>query len=131
MKIQNFQQTAAQDLQRQQETLLAPITQKLHFTGKTVLPVTSQDKSQVKDYEIKVLVHKVNPDLLVWPQEWRRDLPGYQSDAIGHKAVKQADDLYRIMVYDGQECELLTASSPNQGTWDRQIIDLPFEWLRM
>jgi len=28
-KIQNFQQTAAQDLQRQQETLLAPITQKI------------------------------------------------------------------------------------------------------
>ena len=29
IKIQNFQQTASQDLQRQQETLLAPITQKL------------------------------------------------------------------------------------------------------
>ena len=29
VKIQNFQQTASQDLQRQQETLLAPITQKL------------------------------------------------------------------------------------------------------
>lgn len=28
-KIQNFEQTASQDLQRQQETLLAPITQKL------------------------------------------------------------------------------------------------------
>ncbi len=28
-KIQNFQQTASQDLQRQQETLLAPITDKL------------------------------------------------------------------------------------------------------
>ena len=29
MKIQNFQQTASQDIQRQQDTLLAPITQKL------------------------------------------------------------------------------------------------------
>ena len=29
VKIQNFQQTASQDLQRQQETLLAPITQKI------------------------------------------------------------------------------------------------------
>jgi len=28
-KIQNFQQTASQDLQKQQETLLAPITQKI------------------------------------------------------------------------------------------------------
>ena len=28
-KIQNFQQTASQDIQKQQETLLAPISQKL------------------------------------------------------------------------------------------------------
>lgn len=98
---------------------------KLDFTGKTVLTVTSSDKSQVKDYEIKVLVHKVNPDLLVWPQEWRRDLPGYDANVTGHKAVKQGD-LYRIMTYNGTVCNLLTASSPNQGTWEKQTLDLPF-----
>ena len=98
---------------------------KLDFTGKTVLTVTSYVKSQVKDYEIKVLVHKVNPDLLVWPQEWRRDLPGYDSNVVGHKAVKQGD-LYRIMTYNGTVCNLLTASSPNQGTWEKQTLNLPF-----
>lgn len=98
---------------------------KLDFTGKTVLTVTSSDKSQVKDYEIKVLVHKVNPDLLVWPQEWRRDLPGYDANVTGHKAVKQGD-LYRILTYNGTVCNLLTASSPNQGTWEKQTLDLPF-----
>lgn len=35
-KIQNFQQTASQDLQRQQEQLLAPITQKLQDAIKAV-----------------------------------------------------------------------------------------------
>lgn len=35
-KIQNFQQTAAQDLQRQQEQLLAPIQQKLQDAIKAV-----------------------------------------------------------------------------------------------
>ncbi|MBR1881645.1 MAG: OmpH family outer membrane protein [Muribaculaceae bacterium] len=35
-KIQNFQQTASQDLQRQQETLLAPISQKLQDAIKAV-----------------------------------------------------------------------------------------------
>ena len=101
------------------------MSQKLDFTGKTTLQVTSADQQQVKDYEIKVLVHKVNPDLLVWPQEWRRDLPGYSSSAIGHKTVKQGD-LYRIMEYDGEECLLLTASGPNEGTWDKQTLSLPF-----
>ena len=98
---------------------------KLDFTGKTVLRVTSADESQAKDYEGKVRVHKVNPDMLVWPMEWRRDLPGYSSTAIGHKAV-QLGDTYRIMVYDGVECQMLTAYSPNQGTWSKQSVSLPF-----
>ena len=98
---------------------------KLDFTGQTTLRVTSADETQVKDYDVKVLVHKVNPDLLVWPIEWRRDLPGYRSSAIGHKAVQQGD-FYRIMVYNGAECQILTASSPNEGSWSKQTVSLPF-----
>ena len=101
------------------------MSKKLDFTGTTVLTVTSADESQVKDYEIRVLVHQVNPDLLVWPQQWRRDLPGYDPNASGHKAVKQGD-VYRIMTCKGTECSLLTASSPNQGTWEKQTLNLPF-----
>ena len=102
------------------------MTQSLDFTGKTVLTVTSGDESQVKDYEIKILVHHVNPDSLVIPMSWRRDLPGYESNLKGHKAVKQGD-VYRIMTYDGNQCKMLTATSPNQGIWDSQTVNVPFE----
>ena len=101
------------------------MTKSLDFTGKTLLTVTSSDKSQVKDYEVKVLVHKVNPDSLVIPQSWRRNLPGYQSGLKGYKAVKMGDQ-YCIMAYDGTTCELMIADSPNQGTWTSQLVDLPF-----
>ena len=101
------------------------MSKKLDFTGKTILKVTSYDQTQTKDYEVKVLVHKVNPNKLVWPSEWRRDLPGYDSNAMGHKVVKQGD-VYRIMVYDGVECQMLAASTPNAGTWSKQTISLPF-----
>ena len=101
------------------------MTRSLDFTGKTVLTVTSEDKSQVKDYEIKVLVHRFNPDSLIWNQSWRRDLPGYLGSAISYKVVKQGG-VFRAMVYNGVECQILTASSPNQGTWDKQTIALPF-----
>lgn len=101
------------------------MTKSLDFTGKTTLTVVSADESQTKEYEIKVLVHKENPDTLIWPKSWRRDLPGYRHSAIGLKAVKQGD-LYRIMNYNGYESYLLTASSPNQGTWDKQLVNLPF-----
>lgn len=101
------------------------MTQSLDFTGKTVLTVTSADESQVKDYQIKILVHDVNPDTLIWSKSWRRDLPGYRSSAIGHKAVKQGD-IYRILNYNGYESFLFTASAPDQGTWDKQQVMLPF-----
>lgn len=101
------------------------MTQKLDFTGRTVLTVTSADETQVKDYEVKVLVHKQNPDSLIWDRSWRRSLPGIRASAIAYKAVKQGD-LYRVMVYNGLECDILTATVPNQETWDKQRFTLPF-----
>ena len=101
------------------------MTKSLDFTGKTILTVTSADESRVKDYEVKVLVHKVNPDSLIWPMSWRRDLPGYSTDVRAMKVVCQGD-LYRMMTYNGTTCTLLTATTPNQGMWDKQTVDLPF-----
>ena len=101
------------------------MTRSLDFTGKTILTVTSYDKTQVKDYEVKVLVHKVNPDSLVWPMSWRRDLPGYSDGAKGQKTVK-LNGVYYALAYDGTTSTLLTATSPNQGTWDKQVSNIPF-----
>ena len=101
------------------------MTKSLDFTGKVLLTVTSSDETQVKEYDIKVLVHKINPDSLAWPMSWRRDLPGYDGNAIAQKTVKQGD-LYRTLVYDGMSCSMMTATAPNQGTWARQTLSLPF-----
>ena len=107
-------------------TYTTSMSTSLDFTGKTVLTVTSADEKQVKDYDVMVLVHKVNPDSLIWPMSWRRDLAGYRTSTIAHKAVQQGD-LYRIMTYNGSESVLWTATAPNQGTWDRQNLNLPFK----
>lgn len=101
------------------------MTQSIDFTGKTLLTVTSADETEVKNYEIKVLVHKVRPDTLIWNQSWRRDLPGYASDLRAHKLVQQGD-LYRIMAYNGSTCRLLTATALNQSSWNEQVVDMPF-----
>ena len=99
----------------------AAMNTKLDFTGKTVLKVTSADQTQTKEYQVKVLVHKENPDTLVWPESWRR----YQNGTIRHKAVR-VGGRYFIMTYNGVECNVLAADSPNQGTWDKKTISLPF-----
>lgn len=101
------------------------MTKSLDFTGRTVLTVTSADETMVKNYEVKVLVHKVNPDTLIWSESWRRDLPGYRYTAIGHKAVKQGD-VYRILNYNGYESFLFTASTPDQEAWSKESVSLPF-----
>lgn len=101
------------------------MSRSLDFTGNTVLTVTSADGTQEKTYDVKVLVHKENPDTLLWPKSWRRDLPGYRYTAIGLKTVKQGD-LYRAINYNGFESFLFTATSPNQETWDKQLVNLPF-----
>ena len=100
------------------------MTKSIDFTGKTILKVTSADETRSKEYEVKVLVHKFNPDSLVWNESWRRDLPGYRQSAIGHKAVQQGD-VYRIMVYNGEECNIWTAQSVAQATWEKQTVVLP------
>ena len=97
----------------------------LDFTGKTVLTVTSYDKTQVKDYQIMVLVHKENPDSLKWNQSWRRDLPGLTDQTTAFKVVLQGD-LYRAMSSDGNGCYLMTADSPT-AAWSRQQVTMPFE----
>lgn len=102
------------------------MTQSLDFTGRTQLKVTSADMSQEKVYEVKVLVHKVNPDSLAWPQSQRRDLPGMDNAATAYKVVK-TDDGYCALSTDGTTVDLLTASHPGQGTWSRTRLSLPFE----
>lgn len=103
----------------------ASMSQKLDFTGQTMLKVTSADGLQEKNYEVKVLVHKVNPDSLVWPVEWQRQLPGFSEGAMGCKVVEH-DGQYLIMMYDGMACQLLTASSISQITWEKQSFIPPF-----
>lgn len=101
------------------------MTTKLDFTGKTLLTVTSANKQQVKVYDIKVLVHKVNPDSLAWPQSWRRDLPGYDGNVKTHKVVKMGDT-YIALASQGTEYRLLAAADPGQGTWQQSVVSLPF-----
>jgi hypothetical protein len=106
-------------------TYTSSMNDALDFTGKTILTVTSYDKTRVKDYQVKVLVHKENPDSLKWSQSWRRDLPGLTSRTKAFKVVRQGD-MYRAMSYDGSACYLMTSSSPT-GSWSSGQANVPFE----
>lgn len=98
----------------------------IDFTGKVSLTVTSYDKSQVKEYDVRVNVHQVNPDSMVWNAGWRRPLPGSTDDAVAQKTVAQGD-VYRCLVQNGTAYALSTAASPGQEQWDTQAVVFPFQ----
>ena len=120
-----FNITGATELNDTTINYSSSMTTDLDFTGKTILTVTSADGTQVKDYQVNVLVHKENPDSLVWKQSWRRDLPGLTSKTKSFKVVRHGD-VYRAMSFDGSACYLMTASSPNATSWSNQQADVPF-----
>ena len=97
----------------------------LDFTGRTMLTVTSYDKTQVKDYEVKVLVHKENPDSLKWNQSWRRDLPGVSAQTKAYQVVRHGDG-FSALAFDGTACYLLTTDAPSGNVWHSQQADVPF-----
>ena len=101
------------------------MTQKIDFTGTTLFTVTSADKLRSKVYNLQVLVHKVNPDSLSWPQSWRHSLPGYGEHVTAHKVVKKGNT-YCALAYGGGECRLLTTTDLGLGSWTETFVSLPF-----
>ena len=51
----------------------------IDFTGDVTLRITSGDKEHVRDYKVKVNVHKQDVDTITWNTSSRRDLPNVAS----------------------------------------------------
>jgi len=120
-----FTITGASSLRDTTISYTTSMTTSLDFTGKTMLTVTSADGTQVKDYQVQVLVHKENPDSLKWNLSWRRDLPGITSGTRAFKVVRHGD-VYRAMALDGTVCRVLTTEHPG-ASWTVQQANMPFD----
>ena len=97
----------------------------IDFTGDVTLRITSYDRAHVRDYKVKVNVHKENPDTILWDDGRRRDLPNVQSNLIASKTVKQ-DNLFLCLINDNGTYVLSRSEDPLAGTWDKTILSLPF-----
>ena len=70
-------------------TYTSSMSDALDFRYGVTLTVTSTDGMRVKAYNVKVNVHKTEPDSLVWPTSARRNLPGAADDnyAVGSTSM--------------------------------------------
>ena len=97
----------------------------IDFTGDVTLRITSGDKEHVRDYKVKVNVHKQDVDTITWNTSRRRDLPNVESTLKASKTVVQNDD-FLCLVDDNGTYVLSQSSDPQAGTWNKKVLTLPF-----
>lgn len=97
----------------------------IDFTGDVTLRVTSRDGQHTRDYKVKVNVHKQEPDVIVWNQASRRDLPNASSTLTASKTVMLNGD-FMCLVNDNGSYVLSTSEDPLAGTWSKTVISFPF-----
>ncbi|MBO6251287.1 MAG: hypothetical protein J6N71_08070 [Muribaculaceae bacterium] len=103
-------------------TYRSTVNDSIDFTGFVTMAVTSSDGTSVHNYEVKVNVHKVNPDSLVWPQQWRRSLPG---NGVSERKTVFYSGRFVTLAKEESQYMLYATGSPLQGTWESQ--PMPFE----
>jgi len=100
-------------------------TDSIDFSGNVTLTVTSYDESSVKVYRVKVNVHQMEPDSMMWNIDWMRGLPGSSSATTMSKTVLQGDT-YRCLTTDGSTCVMASSDDPYSVAWDIDTLQLPF-----
>lgn len=101
-------------------------TDSIDFTGDVTLRITSGDGMHVGSYKVKVNVHKMDVDTLLWNESRRRNLPGVQAGLVASKTVLLGDEYLCLTKGDGG-LMLSSCADPGVGEWDESEILLPFE----
>ncbi len=99
-------------------------TDSINFSGKVTLKVVSYDGNNTAEYDVKVNVHKVDPDTIVWSPTARRDLPGSGNNNL-HQRTVESDGHYYCLLQTSQGFYISDAETP-AGPWSTQAITWGF-----
>ena len=93
----------------------------LDFRYGVKLAVTSADGQNVKTYDVKVNVHKVEPDSIVWPLSARRNLPGAADDNLS-VGIASHNNKYWCLLHHNGGFVMSHAETP-AGPWTSTLLD--------
>lgn len=95
----------------------------IDFTQPVTMRVTSLSGAS-RDYQIKVNVHKSDPDLLMWSRTERTELPGASAQVAAQKTVEfKGEAVTFVKLADGSAKVSVTAN-PSEG-WETMTASLP------
>lgn len=95
------------------------------FTGDVKLTIVAADNVTKKTYDVKVNVHKVVSDSMVWDKLARRDLPSLSGTVSEQRSVKYDNKIYCLMVDKGRYV-LATGDSPSTRNWTKSELTFTF-----
>ncbi len=102
-------------------------TDTVDFSGKVVLKITAEDNTTTRSYNIKVNVHQVEPDSLMWDHLAVTPMPSRLGSPESQKTVEFKDATYSLIKESDGSYTMAVATDILAGVWDKQIPDLDFE----
>lgn len=101
-------------------------TDSIDFTGKVTLTLTASEASLSKTYTLKVNVHQVAPDSLMWDDVALSTLPSRASNPTAQKTISFNDKVYSLIKEADNSLTLSSCENPSNLNWDKQAISLAF-----
>lgn len=97
------------------------------FSGKVVLSITAEDNTTTRSYDIKVNVHKNEPDTLVWDRLAVTPMPSRMGEPAEQKTVQFKGVPYTLIKEKDGSYTMAVATDIIEGIWDKKIPNLDFE----
>lgn len=99
----------------------------IDFTNPVKLTITAEDATTVRSYDIKVNVHTVQPDSLVWDKLAVTPLPSRLGNPKTQKTVKFKNTTYTLLQENNDTFSLAVASDILKGEWNLITPDIKFQ----
>lgn len=96
------------------------------FTGKVTLTITAADGVNSRSYRVKVNVHTLNPDSIIWRNESTSALPSRLADAREQRTIEFDNKVVSLIAESDGSYTLAETSDLRNGVWDKQALTLGF-----
>lgn len=90
----------------------------IDFSGKVFLKLTAQDGETQRTYRLKVNVHTVPSDSLIWSQVGSSQLPSQHANPTAQKSVKHNNAIYCMIREENGSLTLSTTENPSAEDWN-------------
>lgn len=102
-------------------------TDSVDFSGKVVLKITAEDKTTTRSYNIKVNVHTMDPDSLMWDRVAVKPMPSRLGSPSRQKTVSYRNTTYTLLKESDGSYTMAVATDLIEGEWESHAITPDFE----